>query len=242
MCTVSFISNDDSLIITSNRDEHIDRPNSYQPKERVINGVRVIFPKDPKAGGTWFAVNENGMVAVLLNGAFKRQKRKENYAKSRGLVVLDVISQPDPEDALKELDLNNIESFTLVINQGDKLLEFRWDEKKKHYSKLDFDKNHIWSSVTLYDEAAITKREKLFDRFVKTTDTLTNDKIMDFHLNNQGDHENGFVINRDNGLKTFSVTQAIVNTSKVTLKHLDLVNNGKYTITIDNGHLMESVQ
>jgi hypothetical protein len=29
----------------------------------------LIFPKDPKAGGTWFVANADGVILVLLNGA-----------------------------------------------------------------------------------------------------------------------------------------------------------------------------
>lgn len=242
MCTVSFIANTDSLIITSNRDEHLNRPNSYRPKEEIIDGVRVIFPKDPKAGGTWFAINQKGEVAVLLNGAFKKQKRKEKYAKSRGIVVLKVVSHPNPEEALKKMSLKNIESFTLLVLKEEKLLEFRWDEKDKHFTNIDISHNHIWSSVTLYDEAAITQREELFAHFVNGKVSVSPEKIMAFHLNDHGDQENGFVIDRDSGLKTFSVTQAIVKKSTVTLKHLDLRHEGEYTITIQYNQLMESAK
>ena len=70
MCTVSFISTGDQYVITSNRDEHISRPLALQPQEETIGSVKVLFPRDPKAGGTWFALNEKGAVAVLLNGGF----------------------------------------------------------------------------------------------------------------------------------------------------------------------------
>jgi hypothetical protein len=34
-----------------------------------LNNKNVIYPKDPQAGGTWYAVGDNGSVLVLLNGA-----------------------------------------------------------------------------------------------------------------------------------------------------------------------------
>jgi len=70
MCTVSFIPSGSQYIITSNRDEHISRPLALQPQEETIGNVKILFPKDAKAGGTWFALSENGSVAVLLNGGF----------------------------------------------------------------------------------------------------------------------------------------------------------------------------
>ena len=59
------------MLITSNRDEHIMRKNALAPAEQDINGKKVVFPKDPKAGGSWFAVAEDGAVVVFLNGAFR---------------------------------------------------------------------------------------------------------------------------------------------------------------------------
>ncbi len=60
MCTVSFVKTADSIIITSNRDEKIIRPSAIPPKSYRVNNQNLIYPKDPKAGGTWFATNEAG--------------------------------------------------------------------------------------------------------------------------------------------------------------------------------------
>ncbi|MEJ0104485.1 MAG: hypothetical protein WDO19_18810 [Bacteroidota bacterium] len=37
----------------------------------ILFQAKSNFPKDGNAGGTWFAVHENGNVIVLLNGGFK---------------------------------------------------------------------------------------------------------------------------------------------------------------------------
>ena len=65
MCTVSFVSSKDKIIITSNRDEKIVRPSAIPPQNYILNGKNIIYPKDPKAGGTWFVVDEKGTVLVL---------------------------------------------------------------------------------------------------------------------------------------------------------------------------------
>jgi hypothetical protein len=46
--------------------------------------VNVIYPKDPKAGGTWYVVDENGTVLVLLNGAEEKHTIKLSYRKKPG--------------------------------------------------------------------------------------------------------------------------------------------------------------
>lgn len=218
--------------MTSNRDEHISRPQSYEPKKEEINNCKVIFPKDPKAGGTWIAVNENGIGAVLLNGAFERHIPTGNYARSRGLVLLEIISSKTPYDYLGTMDLNQIEPFTVILFDGKTLIEFRWDGNIKHKKDLDVNKNHIWSSATLYSQEAIAHRRRLFNQFIAKNSAFNKDNIIDFHSNNHNDFENGFIINRDETLKTFSITQLVFDRNKVELNHLDLLKKELQTLNV----------
>lgn len=213
--------------MTSNRDEHVSRPLAFEPKEETRGSVKVLFPKDPKAGGTWFALNELGHVGVLLNGAFVRHQHKGPYAKSRGLILLDVIASMEPELQLQKMDLHQIEPFTLVLLNGN-LLEFRWDGNQKYFRPLDKSKNHIWSSATLYSDEVIARRAGMFDDFLKEQDQIQASDVVDFHSNNHEDFENGFIIDRETGLKTFSVTQAVIDQEGMLLRHFDLIDDKTY--------------
>lgn len=237
MCTVSYIRRNSKTFITSNRDEHIARPSALEPKEEVINGVRVIFPKDPQAGGSWFAFNENGLVVVLLNGAFENHKRKLPYEKSRGVLLLEVVSHEQPQELLFQMDLTKIEPFTIVVNQGNVLFEFRWDGEGKHHKMLDANSDYIWSSSTLYDKQARAKRATLFQSFINSGSELEGNSILDFHSSNQQDYENGFIIDRETGLKTFSVTQVISSQLGTHMKHLDLRNQKEFNARFINENL-----
>ncbi|MEM9076996.1 MAG: NRDE family protein [Bacteroidota bacterium] len=237
MCTVSYIANKGNYYITSNRDEHVSRPMAFEPKREIVNHMEVLFPKDPKAGGTWFAINELGHVGVVLNGAFKRHKSLRNYKKSRGLVLLDIISKESPESYSKDIDLNGIEPFTLVLFQKERLIELRWDANTKHFKSLDISGNYIWSSATLYDEHAIQHRESLFSNFMEDISEVESKDVVDFHSNNHSDFENGFIIDRESGLKTFSVTQAILKADDTALHHFDLLNDKKSMISFNTDQL-----
>src|SRR3954467_3372845 len=114
MCTVSYVCSDDKIIITSNRDEQVLRP-ALPPRNYTINNRNVIYPKDPKAGGTWYALDEDLNVAVLLNGAAEKHKWNPPYRKSRGLIVIELIGSGAPLETWKTLDLDNIEPFTIVL-------------------------------------------------------------------------------------------------------------------------------
>ena len=228
MCTVSFVRSNDTVIITSNRDEHLQRVNAFAPGVYEINHKRIIYPKDAKAGGTWFVATEDSVVAVLLNGAFESHVSKPPYRKSRGLILLEIIEARDAYAFFKAMNLENIEPFTLVLFWPGNLYEFRWDGFKKHELRLNDHENYIWASATLYDADAINMREQLFGEFLSINPVPAPMAVQQFHSDNHGDNENGFVINRQTGMLTFSITQAAITDKGISFIHNDLLQHKKF--------------
>ncbi|MCI4442504.1 MAG: NRDE family protein [Lentimicrobium sp.] len=232
MCTVSFVASNGKIIITSNRDEKVIRPSAIEPKNYSINNKNIIFPKDPKAGGTWFAVDESGTILVLLNGANEKHKVTLPYRKSRGLIVLDVISSLSPKDFWQEINLENIEPFTLVLFQNNELFQLRWNGINKESIVLDTEKNHVWSSVTLYPAAIRENRTNWFHSFLDSNAILSESEMLHFHRHTEKDNpENGLVINRNDELKTLSITQSVIEMNKVAILHYDLIANKDFETT-----------
>jgi uncharacterized protein with NRDE domain len=232
MCTVSFVCSNDKVIITSNRDEKIIRPSAIPPKNYTLNGKNIIYPKDSKAGGTWFVVDENGTVLVLLNGADEKHEVKLPYRKSRGQIVLEMISSASPKEFWNEIDLENIEPFTLVLFQDKKLFQLRWNGMAKSTVDLETDKNYVWSSSTLYSKEIRKQRSSWFYNFLDANPEITEDKMLHFHRYTETDnHEHGLIINRNDELKTLSITQAVIEKNKVMIRHLDLIEENEYSKT-----------
>lgn len=224
MCTVSFVNSREGVIITSNRDEKVIRPSAVAPKNYCQNGKNIMYPKDAKAGGTWFVIDEKETVLVLLNGGKIKHVPALFYRKSRGLIALDIISSESPKDFWDQINLEDIEPFTLVLYQKEKLYELIWDGLIKVKTVLDSNKNHIWSSVTLYPKEIREKRADWFFDFLKEKKEISALEMLDFHRNTeQDDSENGLVINRENVLKTLSITQSVIEKNKCVLRYYDLV-------------------
>ncbi len=224
MCTVSFVKTNGKIIITSNRDEKIIRPSAIEPKTYQINTKRIVFPKDSKAGGTWYAIDEHSNVLVLLNGAEEKHILKSGYRKSRGLIVLDLIGSNSPLEAWQSIDLNNIEPFTLVLFENQKLYQLRWDEFQKSSLTLDINQNHIWSSSTLYSKEIREKRANWFFTFLDTEPEVNEKELFNFHRYTEGENtEHGLVINRNDVLKTLSITQTVIEKNKVSIHYNDLI-------------------
>lgn len=230
MCTVSFVCNNDQVIITSNRDEKVIRPDAIPPKSYTCNGKNVVYPKDPKAGGTWFVVDAEGTVLVLLNGGTAKHKVQFLYRKSRGLIALDIICSNSPKDFWLQINLEDIEPFTLVLYQGKKLYELIWDGLIKRTSQLDEAQNYIWSSVTLYTDQVRKKRSDWFADFLKNKKEISALDMLDFHQKTEeNDSENGLIINRENTLKTLSITQAVIEKNKSVIEYHDLVGKKEFS-------------
>ena len=224
MCTVSFVSSNNKFIITSNRDEKMSRPSAIEPKNYLVNNKNVLFPKDPKAGGTWYAVSDEGTILVLLNGADEKHHLKTSYRKSRGLIVLELISSNSVMQSWKIIDLDNIEPFTLVLFENQKLYQLQWNETDKTNSELDTNQSHIWSSSTLYSKEIRQKRASWFYTFLDTKPEVTAEELFNFHhYTETGNTEHGLVINRNNTLKTLSITQTVIEKNKVAIHYNDLI-------------------
>lgn len=227
MCTVTFIPSGDGVFLVSNRDEKHDRSDALPPAAYSFPGGRIIFPKDADAGGTWIAMHENGNAVVLLNGGLEPHQPQPPYRRSRGLILLDVLSDENPVEAFKTISLDGVESFTTVIWFDNRLYEGIWDGAKKYFSEKDCLFPHLWSSVTLYDEVTRARRRKWFDEWLATNKTPGLDDILHFHqFTGDGDTENDLLMNRNGQMFTVSITGMQLAGGKGEMVYLDM-KNGK---------------
>ena len=223
MCTVTFIPTSTGFVITSNRDESVARKRAIAPITYEIEGCKITFPKDAQAGGTWIAQTADKVI-VLLNGAAEKHERKSAYRKSRGLIVLELASAANSLKLWETINLEAIEPFTIVLFEKNKLHQLQWNEVAK--SKIEFPINlpHIWSSSTLYAEEIRTIRAKWFADFMANNDAPTAKALLDFHQFTESQNAAyGLQINRNNELKTVSITQCSITSEKIAMSYLDLI-------------------
>jgi len=226
MCTVTFIPAKEKIYLTSNRDEKNWRMDAVTPTVYEFASGKILFPKDADAGGTWIAVHENGNAIVFLNGGLVAHLPEHPYRKSRGLILLDLIEGATPYNSFLAIKLTNIEPFTAVIWDGDHLFECRWDGKQKFTKLLDEGIPHIWSSVTLYDEEVISKRNAWFEEWLQLNAKPSQDDILHFHqFTGDGDSHNDLRMNRNGKVFTVSVTSLAISTQNANMQYLDLKNN-----------------
>lgn len=118
MCTVVFLRRPDHrwpLILGANRDEMLDRPwrvpgRHWPDRENVVAGI------DELAGGSWLGINDEGVVAGILNR--KDSLGPDENLRSRGELVLEALDHTDAVYAVEAIaDLNpaGYRSFNLFV-------------------------------------------------------------------------------------------------------------------------------
>lgn len=232
MCTVSLVYANNSFLLTSNRDEKITRPSAIEPRIYQTETKKIIYPKDAKAGGTWFVVDEFGNAIILLNGGKTKHIAKEKYRLSRGVIVLELMASNTIVSTWKTIDLTDIEPFTLLVLENKQPFQLQWSGEEKFTDELKINQTYIWSSSTLYAPEIQQQRAEWFSQYLKENQEISAEKMKLFHKNTEPkDKKNGLIINRDNLYKTLSVTQAVISETSIFVNHSDLIQEEEYTIT-----------
>ena len=228
MCTVSFLPLDENeFILTSSRDVPFARKRAESPKKYVEDGVEITYPKDGDAGGTWIGTSSKNRLICLLNGGYKNHKIKDNYRRSRGIIVKDLLKADAISVALTQIDLDNIEPFTLVIvdwNVDLELFEFVWTGEKKHLINIP-QVPHIWSSSTLYDNSVKKLRQVWFQEWNEKNHNYSKEQIINFHKTaGVGNPETDVLMKREKG-GTVSITAISRENSELHLIYEDMFSH-----------------
>jgi uncharacterized protein with NRDE domain len=224
MCTVTYLPlGNNNFILTSNRDE--------TPLRKTIpletykeNGVELTYPKDALAGGTWIGASTKNRLVCLLNGGFKNHTRNRYYKISRGVIVKKILSTDNGVAYINNFDFTDIEPFTLILIDYHLQLEayeLVWDGIKKHFKKLA-EEPKIWSSSSLYTEEMKVLRKEWFSDWLAENDAFQQEKIVDFHQNeNLGNTEISLKMKRA-FVETVSITSVKKIASNVEMTYLDV--------------------
>lgn len=76
-----------AVIAGANREEHYER--GGEPPRILEHGGRMAAGVDPRSGGTWFGVNERGLLVALTN---RPKTKPPDEPRSRGLLALDLLA------------------------------------------------------------------------------------------------------------------------------------------------------
>lgn len=118
MCTVVILRRPDHdwpLLIAANRDEMKDR-HSAAPARHWPDRPDVIAGMDELAGGTWLGMNDDGLVACVLNRVGTLGSHPDY--RSRGELPLEALDHAEAEmaaDAFEDLNPEAYRPFNLIV-------------------------------------------------------------------------------------------------------------------------------
>jgi uncharacterized protein with NRDE domain len=237
MCTVSYIPLDRGFILTSSRDEKALRttlkPQAYTEQNNIL-----VYPKDVIAGGTWIAANNKRQIACLLNGGFQNHIKQTAYSKSRGRILLDSFNFPSHSEFISEINLDNVEPFTLLLMDYGLNHEFNqivWDGEKKHIDKINLHLPGIWSSATLYSDTDRDLRTSWFKEWLVKNREFEDSNILDFHSANHTDIDRiNILMKRENELQTLSISQFRIMGEIETFNYHDLGDKSLTSVNLSD--------
>lgn len=232
MCTVTYLPlRNNNFILTSNRDESPIRK-TISPKKYDENGVKLIYPKDELAGGTWIGLSEKKRLVCLLNGGFTKHTRNQYYRLSRGVIVKEILISDDAVMYINEYDFNEIEPFTIVLVDWNKSLEtyeLVWNGIEKYFTKLT-QEPRIWSSSTLYTDKMKQMRIDWFADWLKEQEAFLQKNILEFHKDQTKGEINTSLKMKRPFVETVSVTSVKKSSEEISIKYLDVLNNTMFKI------------
>jgi uncharacterized protein with NRDE domain len=122
MCLLALffrVVEDAPVVIGANREEFYARPGD--PPQLLDGTPKRIGGRDPYAGGTWLAVNEEGVLVAVTN---RRKTQVPTPARSRGLLVRDALgcarAAAAVELATRELGQNRYAGCNLLIADSER--------------------------------------------------------------------------------------------------------------------------
>ena len=135
MCTSVILfqkKSDWPLILASNRDGSFRRP-SKTPGRHWNNQKYILGGLDKEAGGTWCAINNNGVIGCIHNRNFKNHIKK----KTRGEIILKILKGKNAIESInlfKKLDISYYNGFNLFIADNKNAFWIKYFNYNKKFS------------------------------------------------------------------------------------------------------------
>ncbi len=130
MCTLTSRRSNGCLVVTMNRDEARSRAEERPPTKTGTSPI-ILAPRDGQAEGTWFGVNDRGVVAGLLNlypdGI---EEPPPSGTATRGELVDHVLQQRDIEESIdwvrNRCDPARYSPFQIAVFSTNEASLFTW--------------------------------------------------------------------------------------------------------------------
>jgi uncharacterized protein with NRDE domain len=229
VCTLTVYSGKKRCVVTMNRDELRTRKEAGVLHSKSTNDVRFFYPVDLASGGSWFGVNNKGVILALLN---RYQGPQTENAKSRGGIIPGALAQgerPAVQSWLQQLPYADYNPFDLFLISKKQVIHFTWDAEQYSSESIDFKHWFMFTSSSLKTEEVLAYRQNLFKAWSLEMGkklTASEEILRGFHLIQFEGMETHSVLMEREKSHTRSVVQADLEGKQMQMRYLpDILEN-----------------
>lgn len=169
MCTLALgyrLFDETPLLVAANRDENYDRPSA----EPYLDGgnPKFIAGRDRLAGGTWLGVNENGLLAGILNRRSNGNPLQGASQRSRGLLCMDLLCCKSAAAAADFIGSHGVPYSPFIVVFADTKNAFAaYNQNGRIHSRRLDAGLHVFSSVAEEDSGSPNKADRARKQFAQ---------------------------------------------------------------------------
>ena len=244
MCTLTIYTGKKRCIVTMNRDELRSRKEAGLLYSRSVGDLRLFYPVDISSGGTWFGVNNRGVVLALLN---RYGGVEQPAARSRGEIIPRALEQgrySAIEAWLLDMDAAEFNPFDLFLVSKSKVKHFTWDGEEWRVQKPGFRHWYMFTSSFMLEEEVTAFRQNFFQAWsLETGNTLENaeEVLRGYHLISIDGMESHSVLMERERSHTKSVIQADLDGSELIIKYIPEILEKSFAAPLADAQV-ESIQ
>ena len=222
MCTLTIYSGKKRCVVTMNRDELRTRKESGLLHSRSGTHARLHYPVDVASGGTWFGVNNRGVILCLLN---RYDAPQGDSVTSRGDIVPRALEQGDFDrvsDWLQKLDARPYNPFDAFLVTRKRIMHFSWDGCGYSVDSPEPRPWTLFSSSGLMTEEVTAFRQSFFKAWSQEVGKKLTDAdeiLRGFHLIQVDGMETHSVLMERERSHTKSVIQAVLEGKSLKLRY-----------------------
>lgn len=223
MCTVTIVPigfrPNRRIRIGCNRDDSPKRSDTMPPQFRHHQSRRALYPVDPVSDGTWIAVNDAGLVMLVLNRNRDFNVKPpaldamlpHSKLNSRGTIIPQLLDCKSLAEAIlrsQRLELECLAPFRLLILDRTHYFELDSTSPASSPKPVLLDSPLIFTSSGLGDDRVQAARGELFSTWFNSvkSDTEWEQQQDRFHLHAWPEKREISVFMRRTGAQTLSYT------------------------------------
>lgn len=235
MCTVTILPLQSGVTrLVCNRDEQRSRALALPPQHYSSQGVDYLAPLDPDSGGTWVAVNQAGILCVLLNRTVAGGNTRMNVELSRGTIIpsLQGANSIDAAiDRMRQLKPTDYAPFRLIVTDGRQIAEVTNTTNRLIVLKYPLRKPVMFTSSGLGDCLVDPYRRDLFQSMLDNK-AFSETQQNAFHRHRWIDHPELSVLMNRPDAATVSITEVVLTSRFATMTYQTCIQSQLFPVSL----------